>query len=147
MDPSPEVSFSIYGERGVIDILAWHPGRRALLVIELKTDLVDIKNELLGTFDRKRRLAARMAADEWIEGPVDRLRMAGRSARERTNRRRVVAHEVMLRGALPDDAVMLRRWLRDPVGRIAAFTYWTATRAEGAARLGPFGGCGLSSDP
>jgi transcriptional regulator with XRE-family HTH domain len=24
----PEVSFSIYGERGIIDILAWHPGRR-----------------------------------------------------------------------------------------------------------------------
>ena len=50
---APEVSFSVYGERGVIDILAWHPGRRALLVIELKTDLVDM-NELLGTFDRKR---------------------------------------------------------------------------------------------
>jgi transcriptional regulator with XRE-family HTH domain len=33
----PEVSFSIYGERGIIDILAWHPGRRMLLVIELKT--------------------------------------------------------------------------------------------------------------
>ena len=32
---APEVSFSIYGERGVIDILAWHPVRRTLLVIEL----------------------------------------------------------------------------------------------------------------
>ena len=44
---APEVSFSIYGERGVIDILAWHPGRRALLIIELKTDIVDV-NELVG---------------------------------------------------------------------------------------------------
>ena len=44
----PEVSFSIYGERGVIDVLAWHPARRAILVIELKTELVDI-NELMGT--------------------------------------------------------------------------------------------------
>ena len=33
----PEVSFSIYGERGVIDMLLWHPARRALLVVELKT--------------------------------------------------------------------------------------------------------------
>ena len=24
----PEVSFSIYGERGIIDVLAWHPTRR-----------------------------------------------------------------------------------------------------------------------
>jgi transcriptional regulator with XRE-family HTH domain len=45
---APEVSFSIFGERGIIDILAWHPGRRALLVIELKTDLADV-NELIGT--------------------------------------------------------------------------------------------------
>ena len=54
----PEVSFSRYGERGVIDLLAWHPGRRALLVIELKTLIVDI-GELLGTLDRKARDRAR----------------------------------------------------------------------------------------
>ena len=36
----PEVSFAVFAERGVIDILAWHPGRRALLIIELKTDIV-----------------------------------------------------------------------------------------------------------
>ena len=44
----PEVSFSIYGERGIIDILAWHPGRRMLLVIELKTEVVEVSG-LLGT--------------------------------------------------------------------------------------------------
>ena len=38
----PEVSFSIYGERGVIDFIAWHAVRRALLLIELKTELVDV---------------------------------------------------------------------------------------------------------
>ncbi len=59
---APEVSFSIYGERGVIDILAWHPGRRALLIIELKTDIVDI-NDLAGSADRRRRLAPRIAAE------------------------------------------------------------------------------------
>ncbi|MBA3779763.1 MAG: hypothetical protein H0X16_10790 [Chloroflexi bacterium] len=41
---APEVSFAIYGERGIIDILAWHPGRRALLVIELKTDIVAFRS-------------------------------------------------------------------------------------------------------
>ena len=39
---APEVSYSIYRERGVVDIVAWHPGRRAILVIELKTDIVDV---------------------------------------------------------------------------------------------------------
>ena len=27
----PEVTFSIYGEHGSIDLVAWHPGRRAFL--------------------------------------------------------------------------------------------------------------------
>ena len=57
---APEVTFAVFGERGAIDILAWHPAMRALLVIELKTEIVDV-NELIGTLDRKRRLAARIA--------------------------------------------------------------------------------------
>ena len=28
-----EVSFAIWGERGIIDLLLWHPGRRALLIL------------------------------------------------------------------------------------------------------------------
>lgn len=48
----PEVSFSIYGERGVIDLLAWHGPSRTLLVIELKTEVVDAA-EMLGVLDRK----------------------------------------------------------------------------------------------
>ena len=51
------------GERGVIDILAWHAATRTLLVIELKTEIVDI-NELMGTVDRKRRLAATVAREQ-----------------------------------------------------------------------------------
>ena len=43
---APEVSYSIFGERGVIDILAWHPTRRALLVIELKSELTSIEETL-----------------------------------------------------------------------------------------------------
>ena len=58
----PEVTFSEYGERGAIDVLAWHAPTRTLLVIELKTELVDVQ-EMLGTLDRKRRLARKVAAD------------------------------------------------------------------------------------
>ena len=36
----PEVTFSSWGERGSIDLLAYHPALR-LLVIDLKTELVD----------------------------------------------------------------------------------------------------------
>lgn len=119
---APEVSFAIYGERGVIDILAWHPGRRALLVIELKTDLADM-NELVGTFDRKRRLARTVALDRgWDPVTVSAWLIVASS---RTNRRRVAAHEAMLRAALPDDGRKVIRWLRDPVGSVAGLSFWT----------------------
>ena len=55
-----EVSFSHYGERGRIDLLAWHPGERVLLVIEIKTDLVDVQS-LLGSMDVRTRLAPHLA--------------------------------------------------------------------------------------
>ena len=42
-----EVSFAIYGERGIIDLLAWHAASGSLVVIELKTAIVDV-DELLG---------------------------------------------------------------------------------------------------
>lgn len=38
---SVEVTFNHYGERGSIDILAWHPAERVLLVCEVKTVIVD----------------------------------------------------------------------------------------------------------
>ena len=58
----PEVTFSIFGERGAIDILAWHAPTRSLLVIVLKTELVDVQ-ETVGTLDRKVRLATRIARE------------------------------------------------------------------------------------
>jgi transcriptional regulator with XRE-family HTH domain len=129
---SPEVSFSIYGERGVIDILAWHPGRRALLVVELKTDIVDV-NELLGTFDRKRRLAIQVARSRGCD-PVTVSAWLIISD-SRTNRRRVDAHGVMLHGALPDDRRDIERWLRVPAGSVAGLSFWPNTRAAGPGRL------------
>jgi transcriptional regulator with XRE-family HTH domain len=124
---APEVSFAIYGERGVIDILAWHPGRRALLVIELKTDLADM-NELIGTFDRKRRLARPIALDRgWDPVTVSAWLIVVGS---RTNRRRVAAHGAMLRGALPDDGRVVRRWLHDPIRAVSGLSFWTDSLGE-----------------
>jgi transcriptional regulator with XRE-family HTH domain len=50
-----EVSFSRYGERGRIDLLAHQPAQAVLLVIEVKSELVDVQG-LLGTLDQKTRL-------------------------------------------------------------------------------------------
>ena len=66
----PEVSFAFYADRGRVDILAWHPVSRSLLVIELKTEIVDVQ-ETLGTLDMKRRLAKKIAAERgWYPASV-----------------------------------------------------------------------------
>ena len=128
----PEVSFAIYTERGVIDILAWHPARRMLLVIELKTDIADI-NELVGTVDRKRRLAVEVAIERgWIArgGPPPAVSVWVIVADGHTNRRRVQTHGSMLRAAFPSDGRSVARWLRDPVRPIRALSFWPNLRGQ-----------------
>ena len=120
---APEVSFSIYGERGVIDILAWHEKTGSLLVIELKTAIADV-NELLGTMDRKKRLAAQVASERgWHPKTVSTWLIV---ADTRTNRRRLDAHMAVIRNAFPDGTWAARRWLRGPRETIAAVTVWAA---------------------
>ncbi len=116
----PEVSFSIYGERGIIDVLAWHPTTRILLVIELKTEIVDL-NEMLGTLDRKRRLAWAIAKDrKWEPVAVGTWIVVADS---RTNRRTVAEHRAVLRAKLPTDGRGVAGWLRRPTGRIDALSF------------------------
>jgi transcriptional regulator with XRE-family HTH domain len=131
---APEVSFSIYGERGVIDVLAWHPARRALLVIELKTDVVDVQ-ELIGTADRKHRLATKIARGRgWASPAAVSLWVVVLATK--TNRRRVALHAAVLRAAFPLDGRGMRGWLRDPTGPVAALSFWSnAHEANGKGNL------------
>ena len=56
-----EASYSIYGERGRIDQLAYHQPTATLEVAEIKTGIWDIQ-DTLGRLDAKVRLAGRVAA-------------------------------------------------------------------------------------
>ena len=131
----PEVSFSIWGERGVIDVFAWHAGRRALLVIEVKTEIVDV-GEMLGTLDRKRRLAREIAKERgWDPLTISAWLVVAES---RTNTRRIADHGATLRAAYPTDGRRMRGWLASPDGRVAALSMWRepASRAAATAPVG-----------
>jgi transcriptional regulator with XRE-family HTH domain len=127
-----EVSFSIWGERGVIDLLLWHPERRALLIIEFKTELVDV-GDLLSTMDRRRRLAAQIVKNRgWYPRVVSTWVVLAAS---RTNARRLAEHRTVLRTAFPSGVREIRRWLQDPVGSVAALSLWSdPTRTEAPRR-------------
>jgi transcriptional regulator with XRE-family HTH domain len=110
-----EVTFSSWGERGVIDILAWHPVRCVVLVVELKTEIPD-PARLIAQVDRYRRLAPGIARDRgWHPTEVASWVLVAESD---MNRRQLARHRVMLRNAFPLDGRALRRWLRDPGGAI-----------------------------
>ena len=121
---APEVSYSIFGERGVIDILAWHAETRALLVIELKTDVVEVE-DLIAQMGRRARLARRIAAERgWYPASVSVWVIVAAS---RTNRARLAAHRSVLRNAFPSEGRAMLTWLHEPRGTIAALSMWERT--------------------
>jgi transcriptional regulator with XRE-family HTH domain len=128
---APEVSFAIFGERGVIDIFALHEASGSLLVIELKTDIVDV-NDLIGGVDRKRRLAARIAHDRgWQARSVSTWLIV---TRDKTNERRIEAHRAMLRSAFPTHGTTMRAWVRNPDRAVHALSMWTHANPRSGSR-------------
>jgi transcriptional regulator with XRE-family HTH domain len=109
-----EVSFNVAGERGSIDVLAWHPRSRALLLVEVKSVIPDVQLTLF-TIDRKVRVAARLAAERgWTASTVSRLLVVGE---DRTSRRRIQAHASIFGNAFPDRTSAVRGWLADGGGQ------------------------------
>jgi transcriptional regulator with XRE-family HTH domain len=131
-DLRPEVSFSIGGERGVIDILAWHAATRTLLVIELKTEIADV-NDLMTTMGRRLRLAARVGRDlNWVPAVVAGWVIVADTS---TNRRRVRAHAKVLRNAFPADGSVMRGWVRTPSGPVRGLSFWSSVQGVHANPL------------
>ncbi len=107
----PEVTFAIDGERGSVDVLAWHGPTRMVLVVEVKTVVPDLQ-ATLATLDRKARLGRRIARQQgWEAAAVGCLLVI---ADGRTARRRVAEHGATFASTLPDRSVVIRRALRDP---------------------------------
>jgi transcriptional regulator with XRE-family HTH domain len=125
----PEVSFSFYGARGVVDQLAWHPATGHLLVVELKTGFVDV-NEMLGTFDRKRRLAGAISATRgWHPTAISAWLIVADS---KTNRRHAAEHSTLLQTRFQLDGRQLRVLMRHPLKATTGLAFWTDSNPGGA---------------
>ena len=125
-----EVSFSIWGERGSIDILAFHPRFGALLVVEVKSVVADSQATLHG-LDRKTRLARDVVRGRsWEVRHVSRLLVIGATA---TSRRRVTRLGATYGAALPERGTIARRWLRRPDRPLAGLLF-LAYDSQGSGR-------------
>ena len=131
-----EVSYSEFGERGSIDLLAWHAGTRTLLVVEVKTELTSIEATVRKQ-DEKVRLAARVAgkAFGWQVEAVARLLVLPATA---TARRRVDRQDAVLSVTYPMRGWAVRRWLAAPSGAIAGLLFIDPRDGAGqATRVAP----------
>jgi transcriptional regulator with XRE-family HTH domain len=137
----PERTFNVWGERGAIDVLAWHAAARALVCVEVKTRLPDLQ-DLLSTMDRKRRLAPGLVQElGWrpvVVGSVLALPAA-------TWARHVVARFApVFAAALPMRTGEVKRWLRQPERDLRGIWFMlndvpgvTRNRSGGSMRVRP----------
>jgi transcriptional regulator with XRE-family HTH domain len=127
-----EVTYASFGERGSIDVLAFHPGSRTLLVIEVKTEIASVE-ETIRRLDAKARLAPAIALERfgWRAARVSRLLAVLDS---RTARRRVERHGVVLTRAFPLRGWAARSWLRSPGPAAGLLLFLTPTRVARGTR-------------
>lgn len=116
-----EVTYAVYGERGSVDLLGWHPAARVVLVVEVKSALVSVE-ETLRRHDAKMRLAPRIAAERFGEADVKAgcLLVLPETT---TARRHVARHDAVLRSAYPLRGLALRGWLCGPHGPAAGLVF------------------------
>ncbi len=118
---APENSFSLRGERGSADILAWHEAGQALLIAECKTRIWDVQ-DLLSSMDRKRRLLPGEATRRWgwraaFVGVL--LVMPEMS----THRHVIERYAATFRAALPKRQRAVRAWLMEPGSDMAGILF------------------------
>jgi transcriptional regulator with XRE-family HTH domain len=125
-----EASYSTYGERGSIDILAGHATTRSVLVIEVKSELMSIE-ELGRKLDEKTRLARRQLCRErfgWPPIGVGRLLVLPDLD---SSRRSVARNAALLDRMFPARGPDVRQWLRRPGGDLNGLLFVADTNPIG----------------
>ena len=126
-----EVTYSEYGERGSIDVLAARLEALAVVSVEVKSDLTVLEATVRKT-DEKDRLVRRMLTRErfgFQPRSVGRLLVLPASDR---SRRRVARSAVVLDAALPARGQGIRAWLRAPAGDLAGILFIANTNRRSA---------------
>jgi transcriptional regulator with XRE-family HTH domain len=105
-----EFGFNEYGERGSVDVLAWHAATATLLIIEVKTRIDDLQ-AALASFERKLRLIPRVAARDLDWEPVLTVPVLV-MLDTRQNRGLVASHRATIDAIWPGRTVAVDRIVR-----------------------------------
>jgi transcriptional regulator with XRE-family HTH domain len=118
----PEVTYSIYGERGSVDILGVRAAERAVLIEEAKSEIGSLEQTVRKLDEKKRLVTERIMADRfgWRPAAIGRLLVLPDTD---TARRAVRRHASILDPALPDRGAVVRRWLCAPTGSLSGILF------------------------
>lgn len=118
---APEFTFNHFGDRGSVDVLAFHAGARTLLIVEVKATLTDIQS-MLGSLSRKVRVVPGLAESElgWDAAAVGHLLVVAGTKR---NRAVVAGHRSTFDAAFPARSRSCRSWVARPRGSLAGLWF------------------------
>ena len=119
-----EYTFNHFGERGSVDILAWHAATRTLLIVEVKSGFADLQ-ELLFSLGRKLRLVPDAVRRErgWDPDAVGRVVVVAGTT---SNRSILQAHRSIFDVSFPARSRAVRAWIRRPSGPISGVWFVSA---------------------
>jgi hypothetical protein len=125
-----EATFSEFGERGSIDVLAWHAPTGHVAVNEVKATVADAGRTVMGV-DRKARLATIVARKlGWTCRRVSRFLVVAEGP---TARRRIAEHAAIFRTSFPLGTRKSRAWIKKPtVQPVAGLIFLSYPRRVGA---------------
>jgi transcriptional regulator with XRE-family HTH domain len=126
-----EETFNHYGERGSVDLVGWRTDRRALLIVEIKSELVDLQ-ETIRTLGVKTRVVPKAIRQSrgWAADAVASVLVLPDA---HVHRSVVARHSALLAAALPARTRAVRDWLADPVGSLKGIWFLPNTPPGSAA--------------
>lgn len=121
-DARVETSYSIYGERGSIDVMGGLARIGAVIVEEVKSEIASLEATIRKLDEKVRLVRKEIATDAfgWEPTLVGRLLVLPDSSMAR---RRVAMLDPVLGVAFPDRGADVRRWLREPSGPLSGILF------------------------
>jgi transcriptional regulator with XRE-family HTH domain len=120
-----EETFNHFGDRGSVDILGWLPGPRALLIVEIKSEIVDLQ-DMLHSIAVKERVVPGLVRKSRMWQPRVVATVVVLPATS-THRRAVAGHAALLSASLPARTVQVREWIRRPSGALRGLWFFPCT--------------------
>jgi transcriptional regulator with XRE-family HTH domain len=130
-----EVTYSDFGDRGSVDVLAARSEAQAMVVVEVKSELTTIEATLRKLDEKVRIVQGSLGRGRFGFRPRSVGRLVVLPSTD-TARRRVDRSSDVLAIALPDRGGRVRSWLRAPGGDLAGILFVSNTNPGGVTAAG-----------